>query len=140
MIWVIRIGLIVGSVLVVKPAGRILAVLFVADLSQPGFLAELGIIVVFCVGVIALLVSAADRLFGSVLLLAFAALGCSSIGLTRLGLSCSNVNFAIPSYDSYLCASPSMTLGLAGICVAFLLIVTLRYAGVLPKPDQAGRS
>lgn len=138
MLWAIRLGLVLGAVFVIRPAGRILAVVFVADLSQPGFLAELGMFMVLFVGLVALVVSAADRLFSSAWLATFAFMGLGSIGLTRLRMSCSNVEFSIPSYESYLCASPSMIMGLAGICAVFLLMVALRKAWILPKPEQSG--
>lgn len=138
MIWVIRIALVFGAVLVIRPAGAILSVLFVSDLSQPGFTAELAMVLVFCIGWIALAVSAFERLFSNAWLLALAALGLASVGATRLGASCADVNFELPSYESYLCSSSFMAVGLIGICITFVLIVALRRTGLLPNPEPLG--
>ena len=138
MLWVIRIGLVLGAVLVIRPAARILAVLFVADLSEPGILPEIGMGIVLLVGLVALLVSAADRLVSSTWLAVFSAIGFASIGLTRLNTSCSEASFAGPSYESYLCASPTMIVGVAAISLLFLLIVAFRKLGLLPRPELHG--
>lgn len=138
MLWVIRIGLILGAVLVIKPAGRILSILLVADLSQPGLLAEVGMIVIFLVGFLALVVSGLDRLFGSSWLATLAVVGFGAVGVTRLGVSCSEVTSADLDYAAYYCGSPLMTWGVVGICATFLLIVVLRKVGILPTPGLSG--
>jgi hypothetical protein len=139
MLMALRIILLLGAVFVIRPVGRIVGLLFIADLSHPGFLAEIGIVIYFLLGFVALVVSAVDRFFSNAWLVALGGIGFATIGTTYwAAASCVDASAGGLDYASYYCGSPMMTWGMVGISISMLLIVALRKAGLAPTPRLWG--
>ena len=123
---ILRIGLFVGALFLMKLSGRAFMLSIIVETPAPSFLPSVAMVIYFIVGVVALFAAFGEQHFSNAWLVVPAVIGLSALVLSDWNASCGQLGPTDLTYNAYYCTHPEMKWVMSGVCAVLLLIVILR--------------